>query len=232
MELVINFSGGKDSTAMLAFICEKYPDVKKHVVFADTGWEHTDAETWSRSMVARFGLPLHVVRNPNKTLLTMAERRGKFPGMKQRQCTSDLKRDPINTWIRQNVIDAVVVSCIGLRSEESTGRAKKLKLSRSARNTNSLRTVWEWLPIKDWSTGQVLAYLESKALPLHPAYSYLRRFSCRICIYMTGQDLRQVQKYDPQAIDIIEKIEQKIGFTMFAGGPVRELAKPIPELFP
>lgn len=73
MELVINFSGGKDSTAMLAWLCEQYPNAKKHVVMADTGWEHVDkpghwpsAIAWSEGIVAHFGLPLHVVRNPNK----------------------------------------------------------------------------------------------------------------------------------------------------------------------
>src|SRR5436190_23369274 len=111
MELVINFSGGKDSTLMLALLCERYPDVKKHVIFADTGWEHvkTDkwpsAEAWSRDIVARFGLELIVVKNASKTFLSMSEARGIFPGMNSRQCTSDLKRDPIHTWIRNNVTD-------------------------------------------------------------------------------------------------------------------------------
>ena len=96
MEIIINFSGGKDSCAMLAYLCEQYPDIKKHVVFADTGWEHEDAEEWCKSIVEGiFGLKLNVARSKTKTFLTMAENRGMFPGMNQRQCTSDLKRDPI-----------------------------------------------------------------------------------------------------------------------------------------
>lgn len=60
MELVINFSGGKDSCAMHAYLCNKYPNVKKHVVFADTGWEHTDAVEWSKNIVAMFGMELYI----------------------------------------------------------------------------------------------------------------------------------------------------------------------------
>jgi 3'-phosphoadenosine 5'-phosphosulfate sulfotransferase (PAPS reductase)/FAD synthetase len=224
MEIVINFSGGKDSSAMLAYICEKYPDVKKHVVFADTGWEHTDAEQWSRQIVALFGLELHVVRNPNKTFLSMSEKRGKFPGMQTRQCTSDLKRDPINAWIRKNVKDAVVVNCMGLRAEESSARAKKKRLGRNNRETNSKRTLWDWLPIQEWTETEVLAYLEKKGIPLHPVYKHLRRFSCRVCIYMSQHDVAQVAKFDPQAIDIIEKIEKATGFTMFQKAPIRSYA--------
>lgn len=222
MELVINFSGGKDSSAMLAYLCEHYPHVTKHVVFADTGWEHPDAEAWCRKIVGLFGLELHVVRNPNKTLLTMAERRGKFPGMQQRQCTSDLKRGPIETWIRRNVKDPVVINCLGIRSEESSGRAKQKKLKRNI-SSNSKRTIWNWLPIKDWKEVEIYAYLEIREIPLHPVYKHLRRFSCRVCIFMTEHDVQQVAKHDPEAIEIVDGIENKIGFTMFQAGSIKTL---------
>lgn len=223
MEIVINFSGGKDSCAMLAFLCENYPDIKKHVVFADTGWEHTDAETWCRGIVERFGLKLNVVRNKNKTLLTMAEKRGKFPGMQQRQCTSDLKRDPIVSWIRQNVKDPVVVNCMGIRSEESAGRAKQKTLKRNRRETNSKRTIWDWNPIKDWTADQVFAYLKSKDIPLHPVYKYLNRFSCRVCIFMQQHELKAVKQHDPEAFDMIAKLERKINFHMTTSGFLDQL---------
>lgn len=222
MELVVNFSGGKDSTAMLAYLCEAYPDVKKHVVFADTGWEHTDAEQWARDIVALFGLELIVVR-ANKTFLSMVEKRGMFPGMQQRQCTSDLKRDPIAKWVRNNVKDPVVINCLGIRSDESAGRSKQKRLKRNARETNTRRTIWDWAPIKDWTETQVLDYLAARNLPLHPVYQHLRRFSCRVCIFMTQHDLRQVAKHDPGAIDIIAGLEDRIGFTMMAGGSINQI---------
>jgi 3'-phosphoadenosine 5'-phosphosulfate sulfotransferase (PAPS reductase)/FAD synthetase len=225
MEIIINFSGGKDSCAMLAYLCEQYPDVKKHVVFANTGWEHDGVEDWCKQIVAMFGLPLHIVRNKNKTFLTMAEKRGKFPGMKQRQCTSDLKRDPIVSWIKNNVKDPVIVNCMGIRSEESTGRAKQKKLKRNTRETNSKRVVWDWQPIKDWTENQVFDYLKTKGIPLHPVYNYLRRFSCRMCIYMTDHDINQVAKFDPAAIDIISGIEEKIGFSFLQRGFLKDLVK-------
>lgn len=222
MELVINFSGGKDSSAMLAYLCEKYPHLTKHVVYADTGWEHEGTEDWCRSIVESFGLKLHVVRNPNKTFLTMVENRKKFPGMQQRQCTSDLKRGPVETWIRRNVKDSVVINCLGMRSEESTGRAKQKKLKRN-RSSNSKRTVWDWLPIKDWKEDQVFKYLADRNIPLHKVYGYLRRFSCRVCIFMTEHDLNQVSKNDPEAINIVDLLENKIDFTMFQKGNIKNL---------
>ncbi|TDE15280.1 phosphoadenosine phosphosulfate reductase family protein [Dyadobacter psychrotolerans] len=220
MVLVINFSGGKDSCAMLAYLCEKYPDTEKHVVFADTGWEHKDAESWSRGIVESFGLHLNVARNPNKTFLEMVVRRKMFPGMQTRQCTSDLKRGPIQTWIRQNVTDKLVINCMGIRSEESPNRKKAKHLSRNKSMTNSRRTVWDWNPIKDWNSDQVFNYLKMHNIPLHPVYKYLSRFSCRVCIYMSAHDVHQVKINDPEAFKIIEHLENQIGFTMFQSGSI------------
>ena len=223
MELVINFSGGKDSCAMLAHLCDKYPSIVKHVVYADTGWEHEGAESWCRSIVERFGLTLHVVRNKNKTFLSMVKNRGKFPSPKNRQCTSDLKRDPITTWIRRNVKDKVVINCMGLRADESPARSKKKRLVRNATQTNSKRTVWDYLPIHTWTEAEVLSYLTACNIPLHPVYKYLRRFSCRVCIYMTDHDLRQVQANDPAAIDIISSLENDINFSMKQGKYLKDI---------
>lgn len=208
---------------MLAYICEHYPALRKHVVFADTGWEHADTEEWCRSIVSRFGLELHVARNPNKTFLEMVERRGKFPGMQQRQCTSDLKRGPIQTWIRRNVADPYIVNCMGMRAQESNGRAKMDKFKQNASMTNSKRTVYDWLPIHSWSEEKIYAYLAEREIPLHPVYQYLRRFSCRLCIYMTKEDVKAVATHDPEAIEIVAALEEKIGFTMFQSGSIKAL---------
>ena len=214
MELVISFSGGKDSCAMLHYLCSKYPNIKKSVVFADTGWEHKDALAWATTIVSRYGLPLHIVRNPNKDFISMVHKRRKFPAAATRQCTSDLKRGPIETWIRRNCTDKVVINCMGLRAEESSSRSKRPPLRRNNTMTNSKRTVWDWLPIKDWRTQQVFDYLATNNIPLHPVYRYLKRFSCRICIFMQKQELLQVRKNDPEAFETIARLERKINFSM------------------
>lgn len=217
MEMVINYSGGKDSSAMLAYLSEKYPRIHKHVVMADTGWEHIDAIAWGKSITARFNLPLHVVKNPNKDFMEMVRRRKMFPSPAQRQCTSDLKRGPIQTWIRRNVADPVVINCMGMRAEESPQRAKKPKLSRDKKMCNGRRTVWNWLPIHEWTEGEVRRFLAERNIPLHPVYRYLNRFSCRVCIYMTKDDLKAVSRNDPDAFQRISDLEAEIKFTMQPG---------------
>ena len=99
LALVVNHSGGKDSTRMLGLVRNRFPDVATYAVMADTGFEHkapVSAEVWARSRCAEFGLHLTVVRNPKRTYLEMVEQRGIFPSPQFRQCTSDLKRGPID----------------------------------------------------------------------------------------------------------------------------------------
>ena len=95
---VVNHSGGKDSQAMYLMLRDLVPAEQLVIVHADLGaveWagaiEHIKATT--------SGEPLHVCRS-RRTLLEMIEERGMFPSPQQRQCTSDLKRGPIERTIR------------------------------------------------------------------------------------------------------------------------------------
>lgn len=128
---VVNHSGGKDSQAMYLELRELVPADQLVIVHADLGeveWggavEHIKATTAGES--------LHVCRS-RRTLLQMIEERGMFPSPQQRQCTSDLKRGPIERTIRAiarerkaSGIDSwgLIVNCMGMRAQESSGRAK------------------------------------------------------------------------------------------------------------
>jgi DNA sulfur modification protein DndC len=234
--LVINVSGGKDSQYMLEVLCERFPHVEKHVVMADTGFEHVkpvSAEDWARQHAAKHNLTLHVVRNPNKTYLQMVERRGMFPSATTRQCTSDLKRGPIQTWIRRAVkhgliTKKIIVNCTGIRAAESAARAKQNPLKRDKTLSKAGRVVWNWMPIFKATLAEVIGGLAQRGVALHPVYvpeyhankqqgGYLRRLSCRVCIFSTDADLRAIYEHDRDAFEAVSGLEQRMGFTMKNG---------------
>jgi DNA sulfur modification protein DndC len=212
LAFVVNHSGGKDSTRMLGFVCRKFPDSPTYAVMADTGFEHQrpiSAADFARQRCVEFGIELAIVRNPRRTYLEMVEQRGMFPSAQYRQCTSDLKRGPIEKYIR-SLPHKVIVNCIGIRAEESNARSRvgSLELNRSL--TTRTRSVYNWLPIFDQTLGQVLAWHWVNAIRLHPVYvpeyhkdgttgGYLRRFSCRVCIFSTDADLRAIRERDRDA---------------------------------
>ena len=228
--LVVNLSGGKDSTRMLGYVRSHLPQIPTYCVMADTGFEHVrpvSAVEWSRKIAARFGLQLHVVCNPNKTYLEMVRARGKFPSAQFRQCTSDLKRGPIQKFIRQ-LPHPVIVNCMGMRGQESSQRAKQPQWSQDDSLSKAGRTVYNWLPIFDETMDDVLKWHWQNSVPIHPVYvpeyhrdgtagGYLRRFSCRVCIFASDHDLRMIHQHDREAFDLVSGLEQQSGFTMRAG---------------
>ncbi len=228
--LLVNLSGGKDSARMLGLVRQKFPGLKTYAVMADTGFEHVkpvSAVEWSRKIAGHFGLPLTVVRNPNKTYLEMVRRRGMFPSAQFRQCTSDLKRGPIQKFLR-TLPEKVVINCMGMRAEESPQRARQVPWKLDTEMSRNGRTVYNWLPIFEETTEQVLRWHWQNDVPLHPVYvpeyhqdgtrgGYLRRFSCRVCIFATDHDLRMIHQHDREAFDQVSALEQEMGFTMKSG---------------
>lgn len=230
LALVVNFSAGKDSMRMLGYVREHLPNVKTYVVMADTGFEHTkpvSADVWARKLTSLYGLDLHVVRNPNKTYLEMVERRGKFPGPDTRQCTSDLKRGPIQKFIR-HLPEKVIINCMGIRAAESPSRSRQNPWKLDDAMSKAGRIVYSFMPIFTETLTQVLEWHWTNMVPLHPVYvteyhrdgttgGYLRRLSCRICIFSTDNDIRAIHEHDPEAFYRVSDLEQNSGFTMKHG---------------
>jgi 3'-phosphoadenosine 5'-phosphosulfate sulfotransferase (PAPS reductase)/FAD synthetase len=157
----------------------------------------------------------------------MVEQRGMFPSPQSRQCTSDLKRGPIEKFIR-SLPHKVFVNCIGIRAEESHSRSRLAPLSRNEKLTTRDRTVYNWLPIFDCSLADVLAWHWTNAIRLYPVYvpeyhkdgttgGYLRRFSCRVCIFATDSELRAIYQHDRPAFEQVSNLETKLGHTMRPG---------------
>lgn len=170
------------------------------------------------------GLPVIYCRNENKTFIEMVERRGKFPGAQQRQCTSDLKRDPIDRTIRRYLkanpqFNGLVVSCMGLRAQESSDRAKRAVLKLSKRNSIAGREWYEWNPIHAMTTDAVFACIAAAGEQPHEAYAKgMSRLSCCFCIMACKADLQTAARLQPALYAQLVALEKSIGHTMNMAG--------------
>lgn len=132
-----SISGGKDSQAMVKILAG-YKIPLAGLIHADLGKiEWTESMEMCVRLAEEFRVPLHVVtRTDRKGLLDRFEDRlqklagsGKpfWSSSSCRYCTSDMKRDPINKFLR--AAGDLVISAEGLRAAESTARAKKKPLT-------------------------------------------------------------------------------------------------------
>ncbi|ACS44022.1 phosphoadenosine phosphosulfate reductase family protein [Methylorubrum extorquens] len=224
----VNHSAGKDSQVLLQVVREVVPADQIVVIHADLSeveWNGTLEHARKDSE----GLEFRVVKarykdGSTKTLLNLAEKREMFPDKANRWCTSDLKRDPIARAIRAYLEEPgkehlkaskIVVSCMGMRADESPDRAKLLPFERNERASNSKREWYDWLPIHDMKLEQVWKVLEAKGRDPHWAYKVgMSRLSCAFCILSNKSDLRTAALYNPELFKTYVELERQHGRSM------------------
>lgn len=225
----VSHSGGKDSQAMYHEVCRQVPADQIVVVHADLGEvEWTGVQDHIRATISH---ELNVVRaqwadGTVKDLLGMVERRFEtrpdapsWPSSAYRQCTSDLKRNPIQKFIRaemkrRNVY--LAINAMGLRAEESSARAKRSTWSLNAALSKAGREVFDWNPIHGWSTAQVFEFIEANGQEAFWAYADgNERLSCVFCIMGCQGDLRHGAKVRPELAGKYVELERRTGYGLF-----------------
>ncbi|MFP1683364.1 phosphoadenosine phosphosulfate reductase family protein [Alloalcanivorax sp. C16-1] len=233
---VANHSGGKDSQAQLIALLNIIPASQLLVVHASLGrLEWPGALQLAQDQARAAGVPFIVAR-ASKTLLEMVARRHEtrpevpsWPSASTRQCTSDLKRGPIQREVRRYAKAngfKTVVNCLGLRAQESPGRAKRQPFKKMS-ISNSVTTWYEWLPIHDWWVEEVFGCISSAGQRPHYAYSLgNERLSCVFCIMSSRNDLRIGAARHPELLAEYAALERRTGYTMHMSRiPIRQLTE-------
>lgn len=241
---VINSSGGKDSQAMtirLSKIIPKDQLVIVHAHLPEVEWEGSIEHIRETSL----GIEVHVCQAV-KTFFQMVDHRQKFPDKNNRQCTSDLKRGPIEKAIRKILKERnkyLVVSCVGMRAEESVGRAKLLPFVFYKAQSIAGREWYNWHPLLTKSTEWVFDtihknnqrafwtyYSDGITPPQNPPITFetkgMSRKSCSFCILANQRDLKIAAKLRPDLADRYVKKEIEIGHTLqMSKKPLSDLIK-------
>lgn len=220
-------------------------------VHADLGrfeWPGTRelAETQARHL----GVRSMVVKRPQGDLLDLVEHYGYWPKPNTRYCTAMLKRAQIHraltkladearaSWPKparrrrgqkpERLRPVRVLNCIGLRAEESPGRANHAPLERDARSSGRRKAVDIWLPIQAWTEAEVWAACRASGAPIHPAYAAgLPRASCVLCIYAPREALIVAGRLHPALLAEYVAMEQKIGHDFKHHLPIARVAEDV-----
>lgn len=175
---------------------------------------------------ARYGDLLDQVLRRHIQLMRNGKNAPAWPSADARWCTSDFKRGPVGTlftalakeWRELTGLKRPcrILDCIGLRADESKGRAKADQLSK---RTHTVRQhVDTWLPIKWWSVDEVWDTIRESGVPSHPAYSYgMPRLSCAFCVFASRDALMIAGQHNPELLAEYVAVEREIGWSFKQG---------------
>lgn len=230
-------SGGKDGQAMRIRMLRLGLDPKQMVVVhASLGSaEWAGALEHVRDGAARSGIPFLVAQSRKSFADLVAGRHRAYPGVpsfpsaKNRQCTSDLKRDPIVREVRRYAKARgfkAIVTCMGLRAQESAGRRRRAPLVRSARYSTAGREWWEWLPVHHFTEEDVFRTIAEAGEKPFRAYALgNKRVSCKVCFMACAGDIRNGAIEDPENFAELVGLEASTGYTMHQSRrPLEEVA--------
>lgn len=222
--IIINSSAGKDSQAMLDLVVQQAESeqvLDRVVVFhADLGraeWKGT-AEL-AAEHADHYGVRFEKIKRPQGDLLEHVESRGMWPSSTARYCTSDHKRGQgrkvMTLLVRELGLDrpAKVLNCMGFRREESPARRKKdpFRYDRPASGKGTVRQVWEWLPILEWTVDDVWQRIADAGTRHHWAYDLgMPRLSCCFCVLASRSALVLAARHNPELADEYVRIEHTI----------------------
>lgn len=225
---VVNSSGGKDSQAMTIRLARLIPSSQLVIVHAhlpEVEWDNSIEHITENAM----GIPVFVCQSV-KTFFEMVRHRKRFPDAHRRQCTSDLKRGPIERQIRAIAKErglSLIVNCMGMRAAESPNRAKLETFKLSPRNSVAGRTWYDWLPIHTKSTKWVFDLIAGAGQK--PFWIYAKgmtRKSCSFCIMANKGDLKIAKHLRPDLYAKVVALEKELNHTLqMSGHSLEELTK-------
>ncbi len=227
---IANFSGGKDSTAMVLHaieIGERFDEV----IYFDTGWDFPDMYRHIekvKCVIEEVGIKFTTLK-PEKSFdyyMFEHEPKRKNPelnGMKgfswagplARWCTR-IKTETIRTYLSKFKNNYNLIQAIGIASDE------KYRLERSNNKRPGLIfPLVEW----GWTEAYALKYCYNKGYDWNGLYNDFKRVSCWCCPLQSLKELRVLYKKYPELWKKLKDMDNRTWRTFRAGCSVEDLEK-------
>lgn len=234
--IVVNVSGGKDSTATLLLALDQLPKDMVMPLFSDTKYEHSKTYKYLDYLEDQLGVKIERVSSAiHESIPALIRRRGIFPSGMRRFCTDEMKQRPSVRFLK-SLPRVPTEQWLGMRANESVNRNRKyggmspdelldpMLLGRTYGKTfNSWMRIR--LPIVDWTTEQVFEFIHAHGLKHNPLYDEGHdRVGCFPCV-LGGLNGYAAAYADPEgraAIEQLFEIEDELNLAKAATSTVRD----------
>lgn len=211
--LFASISGGKDSTALGLFFLER--GLRFTPLFIETGWEHPETYSYIKEVLEPLFGAFLIVKN-EKLFKEDDEWKGgmeqiiksnrMFPSGFAKFCTRHLKIIPVQNFysdIRASM-KTKPINAVGIRAEESSKRSQLEELEEQDEAT-------VWRPLISFKEEEVIKIHQKHKVDPNPLYiKGASRVGCYPCIYARKHEIRYMSFTDPERIDYLEKLEERV----------------------
>lgn len=223
--IVCCVSGGKDSTAMILHLRDLDLPNPIRYIHNDTGHEHPITVAYIQELRDSLGIDIEVNKG-QYTFESLAVKKGCFPSTRRRFCTEMLKIVPMKhylngkrvvggEWVQVEPELEDAVLAVGVRAEESQARARLGEWDEDGKAYD--RPVWR--PLIAWSAEQVFDIHRAHGVAWNPLYEMgFKRVGCWPCINTSKGQLRESFKRDPELLQRLRQMEERVRETSKHGG--------------
>jgi 3'-phosphoadenosine 5'-phosphosulfate sulfotransferase (PAPS reductase)/FAD synthetase len=240
--LIIQFSGGRDSMAVLALVREVTDNF--YCAYMCTGTEFPGFVKFVRDICSKLGVKLLIsVPNMHKgNIYQRIERFQSFPnlgrfegGGKRLWCCRDLKLRPEKKLLYHEFGRGTFFRLEGIRRFESARRQVIYKpyAENPFRPDDELKGSFEVYPILNWTDEDVLRYLEMTGMPTTGLYKEFGVSGCSWCPFYGPDIYLQVLATYPTHYDQFIELEEKLKIPSVQGGVwLKDLKRQVTEGIP
>ena len=179
--IVISFSGGKDSTVTADIVTKALSNPNLVHIFGDTTLEFPTTIEYAKRYRAAHPLAIfQVAKNEEQNFYKVCEDIGP-PARMLRWCCSMFKTGPISRVINSLYLNRQILTFYGIRKSESAARSK---YNRVESGTASVKIQQQTVasPIFFWKDIDVWLYILSEKIDFNTAYRYgYERVGCWCC---------------------------------------------------
>jgi len=192
--IIVAFSGGKDSLVALHLSLEIIPDVP--VLFNYTTVEFPETVKYVKKLQKMWGFKLYIAK-PKTGFFKAVKERG-WASHENRWCCKMFKDDPAYDFLIKHDFDAEITGTI---RTESIYRRWIKPITIPKKNPPIIRIH----PIYDWNPKEVWEYIKLHELPYNPLYDLgYRRIGCWACPLNGPSHYRRLEKTHPHLYRYIE----------------------------